>query len=59
MSWSLHPCMLISYHWAITTSGARLSSWGVYKQWNGLLDWNTGMAFIGFYTFLGGLIDSY
>ena len=27
---------------------------GVYKQWNGLLDWNTGLDWhiFGFYTFL-------
>ena len=28
---------------------------GVYKQWNGLLEW----YIFGFYIFLGGLINSY
>ena len=27
--------------------------------WTGILEWTTGMVFFGFYTFLGGLIDSY
>ena len=33
---------------------------GVYKQWNGLLDWNTGMDYWNdIFLVLGGLIDSY